>query len=89
MKRSGILAPECQFMTGAFCKLEIFDSENRVSRQRPAEFFRDTQIAGTQHSVIQLIEQQQIGESKDRVSVQSVYDALEPRPAFDIPLDYP
>jgi len=76
-------------MTDAFCQLEIFNPENRVSRQRLAEFFRHTQVAGAQHSFVQLIEQQQIGESKDRVSVQNVDDALEPRSAFDVPLDYP
>src|SRR6267378_5750066 len=89
MKRSGILARRCQFMTDAFSKLEIFNSENRIRRQRPGQVFRDAQIARTQHSFIQLIEQQEIGESKDGVSVQNVDDALEPRPAFDIPLDYP
>jgi hypothetical protein len=87
MKRSGILAVERQLLTRAFCQLKIFNAENRVSRQRPAEFLRDAQVAGAQHSVIELIQQQQIGEPKDRVVVQNVDNTFESCPTFDVPLD--
>jgi hypothetical protein len=50
---------------------------------------RHVQVAGAQHSFIQLVEQQQIGEAKDRMCIQNFDDSRKPRSAFDVPLDYP
>jgi hypothetical protein len=58
-----------------------------VRFERAAQLKRNVYVARTDHSFVKLIEQQQISESKNGMSVQGLDDAFEMGAALDVPLD--
>lgn len=87
VKRRRILAGERQFITDSFGELQVFLTGNSVRRDRPAKFPGHIQIAGAQHSIVQLIYQKQVCKSEYRMGVQDFNDPVEVRSAFSIPLN--
>lgn len=85
VKRASVFTCERQFIADAFCQLEILSAKNRVGRERLTEFFRDVQVAGPYHSVIQFIDQKKVREAEHRVRVEDFDNRSEPAAALDVP----
>src|SRR6266705_6054362 len=87
MQRAGVLAREPALVPDSLCELEILDSEHRMRFEHAAQLESDILIARANHPLVKLVQQQQISEPKDGVSVQYFGDSREMSAALDVPLD--
>src|SRR2546425_7137546 len=58
-----------------------------MSFEHAAQLESDIPVARANHPVVKLVQQQQISEPKDGVSVQYLDDSFEMSAALDVPLD--
>src|SRR5213594_844052 len=87
MQRGGVLARDPDLVPDSLCELEILDSEHRMGFEHATQLEGDILVARANHPVVKLVQQQQISELKDGVSVQYLDDSLEMSAALDVPLD--
>src|SRR5882724_2869145 len=87
MQRAGVLARQPDLVPCSLCELEIFDAEHRMSFEHAAQLKSDILVTRANHPVVKLVQQQQISELKDGVTVQHLDDSFETSAALDVPLD--